>query len=160
MESVAIQDQLTDNGCWGCGADNPEGLQLKSYWDGRVALARWLPKPCHAAGPPQFVNGGIIATILDCHGVCTALADAYERQGRAIDSHPALWFATTSLRIDYLRPTPISGLLELSARVLGREGKRTSVECSLAVDASERVRAVVEAIEVPESWRHGRREGG
>jgi len=34
---VAIQDQMTGNHCWGCGADNPEGLQLKSFWDGERA---------------------------------------------------------------------------------------------------------------------------
>ena len=30
----AFQDAMKDNFCWGCGADNPDGLQLKSHWDG------------------------------------------------------------------------------------------------------------------------------
>ena len=77
----AIQDQLHDNFCWGCGADNPDGLQLKSSWDGTVATATWTPDAVHAAGPRHLLNGGIIATVLDCHGVCTAIADAYEREG-------------------------------------------------------------------------------
>jgi acyl-coenzyme A thioesterase PaaI-like protein len=156
MEMTAIQDQLPDNQCWGCGAENPEGLQLKSRWDGALAVAEWRPSPFHAAGPPQFVNGGIIATILDCHGVCTALADAYDREGRAIGSAPELWFATTSITVDYLRPTPIDALLELSARVVGREGSKTIVDCLLVAGGKERARASVEAIKVPEEWRHGR----
>ena len=156
MEIPVIQDQLVGNDCWGCGPDNPEGLHLKSRWDGQLAVATWQPRPVHAAGPPQFVNGGIIATILDCHGVCTALADAYDREGRALGSAPSLWFATTSMTVDHLRPTPIDALLELRAQVLRREGMATTVECRLEAEGKERARAVVEAVQVSEQWRHGR----
>ena len=31
---IAIQDAIPDNHCWGCGARNPQGLRIKSYWDG------------------------------------------------------------------------------------------------------------------------------
>jgi hypothetical protein len=69
---TAFQDQIPDNYCWGCGADNPDGLHLKSEWDGDDAIAHWTPWPRFAAGPKHILNGGIIATLLDCHGVCTA----------------------------------------------------------------------------------------
>ena len=97
--TVAFQDQMHDNFCWGCGADNPDGLLLKSFWDGSDAVARWQPWDVHAAGPRHVLNGGIIATLLDCHGICTAVAAAYADVGRAIGSDPALWCATASLHV-------------------------------------------------------------
>ena len=58
MTDVPIQDQIPDNHCWGCGADNPQGLQLKSFWDGHQAVARFLPDAAFAAGPLHVLNGG------------------------------------------------------------------------------------------------------
>ena len=41
---TAIQAQLHDNFCWGCGADNHGGLQLQSHWqDDDTTVARWTP---------------------------------------------------------------------------------------------------------------------
>jgi acyl-coenzyme A thioesterase PaaI-like protein len=154
---VAFQDQLRDNWCWGCGADNPDGLHLKSAWEGGVAVARWTASPAHAAGPRHVLNGGIIATVLDCHGVCTAIADAYRREGRPIGSEPDMWFATTSTEVDYLRPTPIDAELRLVASVREADGKRAVVACSLDASGKERARAVVHSVRVPEEWRHGMR---
>jgi hypothetical protein len=62
--------------------------------------ALWTPCPERAAGPRHLVNGGIIATLLDCHGVCTALADAYRREGREVGTDPEIWYATTSITAD------------------------------------------------------------
>ena len=152
---MAFQDQIRDNYCWGCGADNDAGLQLRSEWDGDVAVAAWTPWPEHAAGPRHLLNGGIIATVLDCHGVCTAIADAYGRDGRPIGSDPEIWYATASLKVDYLRPTPLDAGLLLRAVVVDRRDRRTVVECTLAAADKERARAVVEAVRVPSEWKHG-----
>jgi acyl-coenzyme A thioesterase PaaI-like protein len=154
---AAFQDRIRDNHCWGCGADNPDGLHLKSEWEGDVAVAQWMPSLAHAAGPRHVLNGGIIATVLDCHGVCTAIADAYRREGRAIGSEPDLWFATTSIQIEYLRPTPIDAELRLVASIREADGKRAAVECSLEAAGKERARAVVQSVRVPDEWRHGSR---
>ena len=157
---TAFQDELRGNHCWGCGADNPDGLHLKSAWDGAEAVARWTPSPAHAAGPLHVVNGGIIATLLDCHGVCTAIADAYRREGRPIGSDPDIWFATTSMRVDYLRPTPIDAELELRASIHQSPGDRAAVGCTLTAGGKERARAVVESVRVPDEWRRGPRTAG
>ena len=95
---TAFQSMMKDNFCWGCGADNHGGLHLQSSWDGPTAVAQWTPDAEHAAGPRHFVNGGIIATLLDCHGVCTAIADAHRWQDREIGSTPEIWYATTSIK--------------------------------------------------------------
>jgi acyl-coenzyme A thioesterase PaaI-like protein len=153
---AVIQDQIPNNYCWGCGADNEDGLQLKSHWEGDAVVATWTAHAEHAAGPRHLVNGGILATVLDCHGVCTAIADAYRNEGRAIGSDPEIWFATAAMRVEYLRPTPIEATLELRASVVERGDRRTTVECVLAAAGKDRARAVVEAVRVPDDWRHGR----
>ncbi|MBV9326673.1 MAG: hypothetical protein JO352_23180 [Chloroflexi bacterium] len=56
----AIQDQLPDQPCWGCGPKNPHGLQIKSYWSGETTVCTWQPEP-HYAGWPGLLNGGILA---------------------------------------------------------------------------------------------------
>ncbi len=97
MSTRALQDQLGDNWCWGCGPLNEYGLQIKSYWAEDGAVCMWDPKPYHAAGPKRILNGGIIATVIDCHCVCTAIAAAYQSEGRGIGTTPAIWYATGSL---------------------------------------------------------------
>jgi len=155
MGAQAFQDQMRDNFCWGCGADNPAGLHLKSYWDSELAVAQWTPSEQFAAGPRHFLNGGIIATLLDCHGVCTAVADAYQRERREIGMDPEIWHATVSLTVDYLRPTPIDESVQLSAWVVSYEDNGTSVECVLGAGGKDRARATVRTTRVPDSWRHG-----
>jgi len=54
------------NTCFGCGVDNPDGMQLRFYYDEakKHALCDFnLGKKFQ--GPPGHVHGGIIATILD-----------------------------------------------------------------------------------------------
>ncbi len=148
---------MVGNHCWGCGADNPAGLHLKSVWDGRRAVARFRPDPAFAAGPLHFLNGGIIATLLDCHGVCTAIARAYDDEGRPIGTEPEIWCATTSMAVDYLRPTPITEELELTAEVAAVDAHTTAVECVLSCAGKDRAHATVRSVRVPEEWRHGSR---
>lgn len=151
----AFQDAIRDNHCWGCGAANPDGLHLKSAWDGDRSVARWSPSPQYAAGPRHFLNGGIIATLMDCHGVCTAVADAYRRAGRDIGSDPEIWHATTSIVVTYLRPTPIDASLTIWGTVLSAGEAGTTVGCVVEAAGKERARAEVTSVQVPDSWRHG-----
>ena len=153
---MAMQDRLHDNFCFGCGADNPDGLQLKSDWapsDPERMVGTWRPEPRHAAGPRHVLNGGIIATLLDCQGVCTAIADAYRREDREIGIAPDIWYATASMSVDYLRPARIDELALLDARVVAVDDRYTTVECELLSDGKPRARATVRAVRVPDSWR-------
>lgn len=152
---TAFQDLMIDNFCWGCGADNPDGLHLKSEWDGEVAVGRWASEPQFAAGPRHVLNGGVIATLLDCHGVCTAIAEAHRRDGREIGSMPDIWHATTAMDVRYLRPTPIDAEIVLRGVVTEVGERGTVVDCVLEAAGKERARAVVTSVRVPESWRHG-----
>jgi acyl-coenzyme A thioesterase PaaI-like protein len=155
VTSKAFQDQMVGNYCWGCGADNPTGLHLKTYWDDAVSVTQWTPDHAFAAGPRHFLNGGIIATVMDCHCVCTAIASAYQGEHRDIGTEPEIWYATASMSVDYLRPTPIDSTVQLRAKIVATEDRVTAVECVLGADGKDRARATVRAVRVPDDWRHG-----
>ena len=89
----AFQDQIPDNFCYGCGPGNPVGLRIRSIWAGNEALCVFQPGPYDSAGPRYILNGGIIATLIDCHAVCTAIAHAYRVESRAIGSVPEIWLS-------------------------------------------------------------------
>lgn len=155
MSEMAIQDYMADSYCFGCGPGNPNGLQIKSYWDGEKATCTFAPSEHHSAGPPHVLNGGIIATVIDCHAVCTACAHAYHAEGRAPDSDPPIWCVTGSLHVDYLRPTPIEGPVELVAKVIDDDGKKMTVECELRAHGKPCANAKVVAVRVPPEWKAG-----
>jgi acyl-coenzyme A thioesterase PaaI-like protein len=152
---TAIQDAIPHNHCWGCGTLNPSGLQIKSYVDGDETVCRFQPWPIHMAGPTHVVNGGIIAAVVDCHTVCTAIADAYRVAGRPLGSEPLLWAVTASLKVDYLAPTPIGEPMELRARVREASGRKRIIDCTLRSGGRECARAEVVAVEVAPAWRTG-----
>jgi len=152
MGKDAFQDKIPDNFCWGCGSANAQGLQIKSYWSGDEAVCSWEPAHYHAAGPPQFLNGGIIATIIDCHCVCTAVAAAYREEGRAVGTEPAIWYVTASLQISYLRPTPIGGPVALHARIAQMTKRKTTLTCSLSSAGLECAQGEVVAVRVAAAW--------
>lgn len=148
----AIQDLVPHNHCFGCGPLNPRGLGIKSYPEGDETVCTFQPSPDHMAGPTHVLNGGIIATVIDCHCVCTAIAGAYRAAGRSIGTAPLIWCVTASLKVDYLAPTPIAGPVQLRARVREVKGRKRVVTCELSSDGQVRARAEVIAVEVPAGW--------
>ena len=44
--------------CFGCGAENPHGLHIKSYWNddaNDATIAFYTPQPYHTGGYPGYV---------------------------------------------------------------------------------------------------------
>ena len=154
MERQAIQDFYPDDlsHCYGCGRLNADGLQLKSMWDGEETVAYFTPRPYHTA-IPGFVYGGLIASLIDCHGTGTAAAAGYRAEGRALGSAPPLRYVTASLHVDYLRPTPHGPALELRGRVKEVKGRKVVVEVWLAADGVTCARGEVVAVQMPETMR-------
>jgi acyl-coenzyme A thioesterase PaaI-like protein len=148
----AIQDRIPHNHCFGCGTLNPRGLHIKSHVEGDETVCTFQPWPDHMAGPTDVVYGGIIAAVVDCHTVCTAIADVYRAAGQEIGAEPHRWCVTASLKVDYLAPTPIDRPMELRARVRRTEGRKRWVDCTVRSGGREVVRAEVLAIEVPPGW--------
>ena len=120
-----FQDKLFGNNCYGCGAWNTKGLQIKSFWEKDEAVCIFDPKPHHAAMPPDVMNGGTISTIIDCHCVCSSIAEAYKREGREIGEGDPIWFATGYLKIDFKKPTRIDGKVTVRAKVSEKKNKTT-----------------------------------
>ena len=132
MRGKAFQDQGSVVHCHGCGADNEKGLQLKSYWDGDEAVATWKARPHHCGGSKEIVNGGIIASLIDCHSLNLAIAHAYRVENCLIGSAPRIGYVTGKLHISYLRPTPIKEPLHLRARITKTAGRKAWVNCTLS----------------------------
>ena len=118
--------------CYGCGKDNPHGHHLKSHWDGEETVARFTVPPEFSGGVPDHVFGGMVASLLDCHGTASAAAFAYRAAGREMgDDAEFMRYVTASLKVDYLRPTPIGVELAIRGRLLGIEGRKVRVSLSL-----------------------------
>jgi acyl-coenzyme A thioesterase PaaI-like protein len=98
------------------------------------------------------VYGGLIASLIDCHGTGTAAAAAYRAEGRAMDTQPALRYVTASLKVDFLRPTPIGMELVLRARPTEVKGRKVTVEISVLADGEETARGQVVAVQMPDAW--------
>jgi acyl-coenzyme A thioesterase PaaI-like protein len=150
MSSVAFQDQYLDAraDCWGCGRNNADGLHVKSYWDGDEAVASFTPHPEHT-GHKGVLNGGVIATLMDCHCMGLAMASAHRTEGREIGSQPLITYVTASLKVDYLKPTPLTEKpVQLRARVDKIDGRKTYMTCSLVADGIETARGEVLGIRI------------
>jgi acyl-coenzyme A thioesterase PaaI-like protein len=151
MAQKAFQDYYPDDVsyCYGCGRLNEYGLQIKSFWDGEEAVCTFQPRPYHMA-IPGYVYGGLIASLIDCHSTGTAAAAAYRAQGRAMDTDPPLRFVTASLHVDYVRPTPIEGPLELRSQVKEIKGRKVVVSTTLSAQGEVCARGEVVAVQIPD----------
>ncbi len=155
MSDKAFQDYYREEGswCYGCGRLNEHGLHIKSYWlDDEQSVCRFTPQAYHMA-MPGYVYGGLIASLVDCHGTGTAAAAAYRAQHRPMDSDPPLRFVTASLHVDYLKPTPLGVTLELRGRVAEIKGRRIVVEVSVQAGETLCARGRVVAVQIPEHLR-------
>ncbi len=153
MSDNCIQDFYDDdlNRCYGCGQLNEHGLKIRSYWQGDETVCRFRPRPYHTA-IAGYVYGGLIASLIDCHGTGTAAATAYRSERREPGSEPRPRFVTASLHVDFLKPTPIDALLELRGRVTAIEGRKTFVSISLCAGTVECARGEVVAYRISDDW--------
>ena len=146
-----VQDYMGDNVCFGCGAHNPEGLQIKSYWEGDMCLCDWTSEEKYN-GWRNLLNGGILATLVDCHCMAVATSYAYRQENnRAWDTEPTYRYATGTLTIKYLKPTPNTEPLQLRATVQEAKGKKTTVWCEVWCNGIITAEATVIAIRVYDS---------
>lgn len=153
MEHVAFQDQIAGNHCWGCGRDNPQGFRIKSYWDGDETICSWTPQPWHCASPVHVVNGGVLATLIDCHAILSAMAHANRLAGYPLDDTARLiWYVTGQLEVTYQQPTPLGPTLDIRARLLPQNERKTVVQCTLSVAGTVCASGNVLAVRVPSTW--------
>jgi len=151
MAEKAFQDYYPDDvaHCFGCGHLNEHGHQIKSTWDGEESVCLFQPEPYHTA-IPGYVYGGLIASLIDCHSTGTAAAAAYRAEGRSMDTEPTLRYVTASLHVDYLKPTPIGGPLEVRGVVKEIKGRKVVVTSTLSAGGEVCARGEVVAVQMPE----------
>jgi len=151
MNPKSFQDYYPDHlsHCYGCGRLNEHGYRIQSRWDGDESVCTFNPMPYHMS-IPGYVYGGLIASLMDCHGTGTASAAAYRDQGREMNSEPPLRFLTASLHVDFLKPTPLGGILEVRGRVKEVKGRKVVVSTTLLAGREVCARGEVVAVQVPE----------
>jgi uncharacterized protein (TIGR00369 family) len=99
------------NHCFGCGKDNPEGMQLKFYLDDATRRATCdFELTRRYTGPPGHCHGGVIATILD------------EAMGK-VNKFRNVLALTKSMQVDYLLPVPLGKPLKVVGYEKSVEGR-------------------------------------
>ncbi|MDE1175471.1 MAG: PaaI family thioesterase [Edaphobacter sp.] len=103
------------NHCFGCGPDNPSGLHLTFTVDtgtnARPTASAQATFDRRYEGPPGYLHGGIIATLLD---------EAMSKLNRPL----GLIAVTRNMQIDYRRPVPLNQPLTVTGHHLRREGRK------------------------------------
>jgi len=106
------------NHCFGCGQGNAVGLRLQ------FSVAADHSVVCEAAisdqyeGPPGYLHGGIIATLLD-----EAMSKANRAQG--------VTAMTRQMQVEYLRPVPSGAPIRIEGRVTRSEGRKHWTEAQI-----------------------------
>lgn len=145
-----FQDYMQGNICYGCGTENKDGLHVKSYWEGDKAICIWHSQEKYQ-GWKDLLAGGVLASLIDCHCMGTAMADAYRREDRTLDSEPFYRYATGTMNIKYLKPTPNNIPIRLIAEIVEVKGKKTVLKCEAWSGETKTAESEVIAIRVFDS---------
>ena len=133
MEEVGVQRQYAPSSiCFGCGPANQQGLQINSIRIENGLSMEYLPEPHHQAFP-GMINGGIIGTLLDCHGNWTAAVALMDSQG--LEEPPCT--VTASYTVQLRRPTPTDVILKVTSQI--KEMSENRVEVELLLEANGKV---------------------
>ncbi|MFE8700467.1 PaaI family thioesterase [Cytobacillus sp. FJAT-54145] len=135
MEQVvkAIQDDYPDDfaWCYGCGRLNKDGHHFRTGWDGEKTITIYTPKPEHIA-IPGFVYGGLLASLIDCHGTGSAAIALHHKNGHEIgDEAQPPRFVTGSLNVSFQKPTPHGVPLKAIGTVHEIHPKKWKVEAEV-----------------------------
>src|SRR3984885_1076792 len=122
---VAANEKLTplshgaQNHCFGCGAANRTGLRLKFLVDEQQHVISRFKVPRRFEGPPGYVHGGVIATLLD-----EAMSKANRQRGSVA--------MTRQMEVEYLRPVPLNTPIRITAQHRSAAGRKHHCEAETA----------------------------
>ncbi len=150
MSKKAFQEYYPDEfaNCYGCGRLNDQGLQIKSYWDGDETVCHFTPDAKYTGGFPGFLYGGMIASLIDCHGAATASAAKAREDGK-----PLSRFVTASLKVDFRAPTPIGTELTIRGKATEIKGRKVLVALTLSAGGKLCAEGSAVMIQIPESQK-------
>lgn len=150
----AIQDIYPDDFalCYGCGRLNEDGHHFRTGWLGNQTITIYIPKSEHTA-LPGFVYGGLIASLVDCHGTGSAALALHQKNGNEIgDGTDAPRFVTASLKVDYLKPTPHGVPLKAIGTLHEIHPKKWKVETEVFANDTLCARGEVIAVVMPSTF--------
>lgn len=152
MTDRAFQDYYPDDysHCYGCGRLNEQGHQIKSYWDGEESICHILPDKKYSGGMKDILYGGLIASLMDCHGAGTAAAAKARELGLEMKPGVMPRFVTASLKVDYLKPTPVVKEIELRAKVEEIKGRKVTVSVTLSAEGTVRAKGQLIMVQIRE----------
>jgi acyl-coenzyme A thioesterase PaaI-like protein len=155
MAPKAFQDYYPDkySHCYGCGRLNEHGLKIKSHWDGDESVCHFTPRNYYTGGFPDYLYGGLIASLIDCHCAGTASAAKAREDGIDPEVQPPERFVTVSLKVDYLAPAPVDTPLEIRAKIREINGRKVWLDASLSAQGKIRAKGEVLMIQIPDKIR-------
>lgn len=89
--------------------------------------------------------------MVDCHSTATAAAAKAQAEGLSLEETP-LRFVTASLKVDYLKPTPLGPELLLLGRPKEVRGKKVVVESELYAEGVLTVRGEAVLVQITEGF--------
>ncbi len=130
MDEKSVQETHAPNSiCFGCGPANPDGLRIRSFRTDDGLSMVFETEDSHQAFP-GMICGGIIGTLLDCHGNWTAAMAIMDSRGEA----EAPCTVTARYTVKLRRPTPHGAPLHVTSRVESLDGDRATVMMELRAD--------------------------
>ena len=118
-----MNQQYNSASCFACCLENPSGLRLRFYDDGKERVfAHFTIDPQHA-GYPGMAHGGIVAAILDEVGGRTVMIN-----------DPSRFFVTARMDVRYRHPVPVGAPLEATGWLLKRRASRTLARAEITAD--------------------------
>lgn len=153
----AIQDDYVDEfaQCYGCGHLNENGLHVRTGWDDanpNRTVAYYDPRADEIA-VPGVVYGGLIASIVDCHGIGSASLFLHRKNGHEPgDNVEPPRLVTGSLNVEYFKPTPHGTRLKLVGDIEEIHPKRFAVQVEVMADGELCAKGEVVAVVAPTSF--------
>lgn len=156
MEKIleAIQDKYPDDfaWCYGCGRLNDDGHHFRTGWDGDQTVTIYTPPEKYMA-LPGFIYGGMLASMIDCHGTGSAALALHRKNGHEVeDEAEPPRFVTASLHVDFLKPTPAHIPLKVVGTVKEIHPKRWQVNSELYANDTLCARGEVVAVVMPDTF--------
>jgi acyl-coenzyme A thioesterase PaaI-like protein len=150
----AIQDTYPDDfaWCYGCGRLNNKVHHFRTVWRAEQTVTIFTPKQEHLA-LPGFVYGGIVASLIDCHGTGSAALALHRKNGHEVgDGAEQPRFVTASLNVNFLKPTPLGVQLKAIGTVNEVHPKKFKVETEVYANDILCARADVVAVVMPSTF--------
>lgn len=127
--------------CFGCGKENPIGLQLTFKEEDNSYITTFTAGP-EQQGYDGIMHGGLVSTLLD-----EVMAGYLYAKG--------LNAVTAKLEVRFRKPTPIGQQLTVTGRIVGKRGKMYEVVSEITLPDGTITAQGKATVAVLEDTKHG-----